>query len=874
MQVLDGRNLYENGTSLGLLQLEEGQRSNKMIIIERFSGEWCDLKQVELTEMDRTNASQLFEAGGNKAPRILMAMEGRFQASDMKNANGRIYPGTIWEKIIPNAGTSPVLGRIARGEMLGEVDHPGDGQTLLKRVGCMTTNILREGSDVRGRMIVFDTAVGRDVKAIVEGGGRVGVSSRGQGSVVRLEGTDVVQDDYQLETWDVVHNPSTPGAYPDITIQESAAPSQPQQEERMGMLADLRERFERLKKHIEGPDADLTESVFTILNDEAKGMATELTEGKFGGSPAEVAAIAADVQYFLNRIGQLRANPIKGIPLGEEDDPLPTAAATGGTVQLAERDYKGDPKAYAKAMGKAQKRAGIKTLSTDVSTGPFSDARSNAIWDARMELEDVLGLWHPITKKLRVIYDALKMQGGSSSKKEKALKDLARLRDSAQRADGDEGKVYSALRDAYRRARASMYNEARMGAHAGQNEPGRDWDDAGDVEDVRARFKGKPKRTPGRHKADKALVKGAAKQLARYNENDDDDDDTEEECNETFQRATTAGETVEVLENVAGLREKALTVPMTRFVHEARKAYRDAAQVDGMIHRHELDGISSFVRDTYEAVEKDEITETMETPAGRRRLEIIVPNAGKLDENTKQLVAPIGGLTQTAPGRYHTSVPIDKVSDVLESLARGGMSLVYTESTEAFDDAAERFQPLLDRQMSLTQAALTEAATGKAWVTEMSAIIANVKQAMQMLTEKARERGAALQETEKKVSAATALIEAFAREFGVERVRGAVQAVAQLHPSANALPEKLSEARSVEDCVRLTRGEVYLENLPIVERNETRITEAVQTSQRARQKRIEESAKKPGAGSFKRSIVETTEQVVGAMDKKYGRKDR
>jgi len=786
MKVLDGCTLYEDGKSIGKLDLTEGQKSERMILIERFSGEWCDLKQTELTESDRTKAAQITESAGGKKPRILMALEGRFQASDTKNANGRIYPGTIWEKIIPTAGTSPVLGRIARGEMLGEVDHPGDGQTLLKRVGCMTTDIRREGTDVRGRMVVFDTAVGRDVKAIVEGGGRVGVSSRGQGSVVRLEGTDVVQDDYQLETWDVVHNPSTPGAYPDITIQESAAP--PQQEERMGKLADLRERFERLKKHADGDEA-LTESALTILAEEAKGMASELTEGKFTGSAAEVAAIATDVQYFLNRIGQLRAKPIKGIPLGEEGDPLPA-----GAVPLAE---KGDPKAYAAAMKKAQRKAGIY---------PAANRSVMAADDAYYHVRRI-DPSHPFVKNA----EPLLYKGSLDSESSEGIKKLIALLDKSMKAEQKSGnrEIYNILRDAHRKARAG-YNESTEAC------------------------------------------------------------EKEEECSETFQRATTADETVEVLENIDGLREKAVTLPMTRFVHEARKAYRDAAQVNGMVHRHELDGISTFVRKAYESVEKGELSEARKSD-GRRRLDIIVPNAGRLNESAAKLMTRAGGLTQSSPGRYTTTVPAAMLSEVLEHLACDGATVVCAESAEAFTEAAERFQPLLDRQMSLTQAALTEAATSKAWVTEMSAVIANVKQAMQALTEKVREKSAELKESQAKVDAAVSLVEAFAREFGVERVRGAVQAVAGLHPNIDGLPDKLSEARSVDDCVKLTRGEVYLENLPVIQRDERVLTEVVEKSQRAEQKVIAEQAKKPGRGKFNKSIVETTANVVEAMESKYGR---
>jgi hypothetical protein len=131
------------------------------------------------------------------------------------NANNRIYPESIWKKVLE--GDCAFQKRLGNGEVLGEADHPKDGETLLSRVAGMTTKIWRNESndkEIMGRLVVFDNEKGRSLKAIHDGGGRLGVSSRGNGSVVRMDGKDVVQEDYQLDTWDVVHNPSTPGAYP------------------------------------------------------------------------------------------------------------------------------------------------------------------------------------------------------------------------------------------------------------------------------------------------------------------------------------------------------------------------------------------------------------------------------------------------------------------------------------------------------------------------------------------------------------------------------------------------------------------------------------------------------------------------------------
>lgn len=211
MLVLEGTTLYDKGKPVGKLDLKEGQKSDRFVIVESCSE---PLREVSASEDDGRFNFPLMESEG-KSPKVLLTLEGIFQRSDTVNANNRIYPESIWKKVLEN-GCS-FQKRLSSGEVLGEADHPKDGETLLSRVAGMTTKIWRNESndkEIMGRLVVFDNEKGRSLKAIHDGGGRLGVSSRGNGSVVRMDGKDVVQEDYQLDTWDVVHNPSTPGAYP------------------------------------------------------------------------------------------------------------------------------------------------------------------------------------------------------------------------------------------------------------------------------------------------------------------------------------------------------------------------------------------------------------------------------------------------------------------------------------------------------------------------------------------------------------------------------------------------------------------------------------------------------------------------------------
>jgi hypothetical protein len=217
MLVLEGAKIYDKGVLVKTLELAEGQKSDRFVICE-------NLRFGSLREVKGGSAPMhITEAA--KGRKVLLTLEGVFQRSDTVNANNRIYPDSIWKKSIDEDGGA-FRKRLSAGEVLSESDHPKDGETLLTRVAGVVEDIWRDENDrkvIRGRIHVLDTTSGRNLLAIHQGGGHLGVSSRGQGSVVRLDGKDVVQEDFALDTWDLVHNPSTPGAYPN-EVEESMTP--------------------------------------------------------------------------------------------------------------------------------------------------------------------------------------------------------------------------------------------------------------------------------------------------------------------------------------------------------------------------------------------------------------------------------------------------------------------------------------------------------------------------------------------------------------------------------------------------------------------------------------------------------------------------
>lgn len=95
----------------------------------------------------------------------------------------------------------------------GELDHPDDSVVNLKNVSHIITEVWWEGKDVMGKIKVLDTPSGRILKDLVKAGVKLGISSRGLGSVSESMGVVTVESDFQLICFDMVSEPSTPNAY-------------------------------------------------------------------------------------------------------------------------------------------------------------------------------------------------------------------------------------------------------------------------------------------------------------------------------------------------------------------------------------------------------------------------------------------------------------------------------------------------------------------------------------------------------------------------------------------------------------------------------------------------------------------------------------
>ena len=147
------------------------------------------------------------EKNGKKS----LYIEGIFLQGNIKNRNGRMYPMETLQKEVSRYNEAHVQS----GRALGELGHP-DGPTVnLDRVSHKITSLRESGSNFIGRAKILDTPMGQIAKSLIGEGVKLGVSSRGIGSLKPTkEGFNVVGDDFMLATAaDIVSDPSAPDAF-------------------------------------------------------------------------------------------------------------------------------------------------------------------------------------------------------------------------------------------------------------------------------------------------------------------------------------------------------------------------------------------------------------------------------------------------------------------------------------------------------------------------------------------------------------------------------------------------------------------------------------------------------------------------------------
>ena len=145
------------------------------------------------------------EKNGKKS----LVIEGVFMQADQKNRNGRVYEKAVLESAV----NKYIKEQVETGRAVGELNHPEGPSINLDKVSHKITELRFDGSNVIGKASILNTPMGNIVTGLLEGGVKLGVSSRGMGSLVQRNGTQHVGKDFMLSTVDIVQDPSAPEAF-------------------------------------------------------------------------------------------------------------------------------------------------------------------------------------------------------------------------------------------------------------------------------------------------------------------------------------------------------------------------------------------------------------------------------------------------------------------------------------------------------------------------------------------------------------------------------------------------------------------------------------------------------------------------------------
>jgi len=159
---------------------------------------------AEYTEDQLEVVTEATKDGGKK-----YAIEGVFMSAEQKNRNGRIYPRMVMEGAVDKYVTE----QVAKGRAVGELHHPEGPTVNLDKVSHKIESLTWSGNDVVGKATILETPMGQIVKGLLDGGVKLGVSTRGMGSLENRGGTMVVKPDFLLNAVDIVQDPSAPSAF-------------------------------------------------------------------------------------------------------------------------------------------------------------------------------------------------------------------------------------------------------------------------------------------------------------------------------------------------------------------------------------------------------------------------------------------------------------------------------------------------------------------------------------------------------------------------------------------------------------------------------------------------------------------------------------
>jgi hypothetical protein len=168
---------------------------------------------ILIEDTDFQSIENLVERAEETGPKNYL-IRGIFAQAEKKNGNGRSYPFPIMEREVKGL----CEGKIAQGRLVGELGHPNSIEIGLDRVSHKITSLKFDKHDVMGEALIGDTPCGKIAKALIDMDVKLGVSTRGVGTLKEM----IVQNDFRMKTIDIVADPSAPDAFVSAVLENNS----------------------------------------------------------------------------------------------------------------------------------------------------------------------------------------------------------------------------------------------------------------------------------------------------------------------------------------------------------------------------------------------------------------------------------------------------------------------------------------------------------------------------------------------------------------------------------------------------------------------------------------------------------------------------
>lgn len=361
-----------------------------------------------------------------------MRVKGIFGRCNEKNNNGRIYPTSVLESQLQK-----VQPLINERRLCGELDHPQNDTVKLSNASHLITNLIMKGNELIGEAEILDTPAGLTAQALIRGGVKIGISSRGMGTLSEdANGDKIVNEDYRLVTFDLVADPSTRGAFPGLsesTESKFVKDSQDKLSKEGNLVTMLKSKLrEAYKPYIEEA-CDRKDRVKAVSKERNKrDQASMKNTGKWGEEGErldkegkKLPGKRKPVSKFMKEAYMPIANAIKEafsdeLDSAEERSKRPAAKSTGSFIKDYAARKHAEKMEIAKAKGNIKAARMVQKAKERAKAGkPVTggEAAAKLAGDAGKAVKSGLG---KITDRIRKRFAAKKEKQGATDMSGKA----------------------------------------------------------------------------------------------------------------------------------------------------------------------------------------------------------------------------------------------------------------------------------------------------------------------------------------------------------------------------------------------------------------------------------------------------------------------